>query len=102
MVLNEDFQCLWYEISKGDAIFHDAGGGETLQRQVVHDGDVVEGVGGEEREGTVAGAIGVVHFSAGLEKCLDKLKTNQENLANFTKKTPQISPQNCSCRELKR
>lgn len=74
MILNERLQCFWYEIAVGDSVFDDAGGGETLQRQVVHDGDVVEGVGGEEGEGAVAGPVGVVHFSAGLEEGLDELR----------------------------
>lgn len=64
MVLNEDFQSLWYEITKRYAIFDDLSCGETLQRQIVHDGDVVERVGCEEGERTVTGAVWKVHFSA--------------------------------------
>ena len=64
MVLNEEFQSLWYEIAIRYAIFDDLSCRETFKRQIVHDGDVVERVGGEECERTVTGAVGKVHFGA--------------------------------------
>lgn len=74
MILNERLQSLWYEIAIGNSVFDDACCGETLESQIVHDGDVVEGVGGEEGEWTVAGTVWVVHFSTSLEEGLDELQ----------------------------
>lgn len=48
VILNERFQSLWYKIAVGNSIFNNASCCKTFERQVVHDGDVVEGVGSEE------------------------------------------------------
>lgn len=48
MILHELLEGFWYQVAEWNTILHDTRRCQTFERQIVHDGDVVERVGCEE------------------------------------------------------
>jgi hypothetical protein len=104
MIVHKGFKSLWYEITIRDAVLDDARGRQALQGEIVHDGNIVEWIGYEERKWPVSCSIGIVHLGSGLQQCVNKLREKRKKSylpSSFTEASSG-SPHNYSCKVLKR